>query len=649
MTTYRLLLPILFLTLSTGGALLAVEPPAEMHVDGVPEIPEDLAERVQQFQNARAASFRSWHPTKREMLIATRFGNTVQAHYLAQPGGSRRQLTFLQEPVTPTAMHRGSAENYFLFSMDKGGSEFFQNYRFDLDTGRHHLLSDGESRNSPALLNNRGDRYLYGSTKRNGRDTDLYVASPLSSPGEELVVRADGTFFASAWSPDDAKALIVRYSSANETDAFVLDVGTQKLEPIRVGVDKAFVIPEAFSADGKVVYLVSDHAGEFRRLYEYDPATGGATPLTDSIPWDIEDVALSADGKTLAFSANVDGVSEVHLLDTESRRLLESPKLPRGVASGIEFHSTRNEFAVTIRSHGSAGDIYSYDLDNKTTTRWTYSETGAGDFSALPEAELVHYPTFDQVEGDPRMIPAFVLKPAAKFAGPRPVLIDIHGGPEGQARPAFQRSSTLYLLNELGVAVIQPNVRGSSGYGKSYLLLDNGVKREDSVKDIGALLEWIKTRDDLDATRVAVIGGSYGGYMSLATMTHYSDKLKCGVELFGISHFGTFLKNTQGYRRHLRRAEYGDENDPTMWDFFETISPLNNAEKIKIPLLVFQGKNDPRVPYTESEQIVAKVRSNGGEVWYLLADNEGHGLANKPNRDYFDYASLTFLNRCLVE
>ncbi len=407
--------------------------------------------------------------------------------------------------------------------------------------------------------------------------------------------------------------------------------------------------PLEFRWDGKGVYLISDHAGEFRRLYELDLASGRLTPLTDSIPWDIEDAALSPDGKTLAFIANVDGVSEVQRLDTETRRIVGQHGLPRGVAGALVFHPKRNEFAVTISSKDSPGDIYSYDLDSKAATRWTFSETGGVDLSTLPEPELIHYPTFDSVDGRPRMIPAFVWKPLPAFSGPRPVLVSIHGGPEGQVRPGFPRSSNLYLLLESGVAVIEPNVRGSSGYGKSYLLLDNAEKREDSVKDIGALLEWIGTRSDLDASRVAVIGGSYGGYMSLATMTHYSDKLKCGVEIVGISHFGTFLRNTQQYRRHLRRAEYGDESDPKMWDFFETISPLNHADKIRVPMLVAQGKNDPRVPYTESEQIVAKVRANKGEVWYLLADDEGHGFAKKPNRDYFDYATLLFLERYLLK
>jgi len=205
------------------------------------------------------------------------------------------------------------------------------------------------------------------------------------------------------------------------------------------------------------------------------------------------------------------------------------------------------------------------------------------------------------------------------------------------------------MANELGVAMLVPNVRGSTGYGKTWLSLDNAEKREDSVKDIGALLDWIAKQPDLDASRVGVIGGSYGGYMVLAALTNYSDRIRAGVEIVGISHFGTFLKNTESYRRDLRRVEYGDERDPAMAAVFERISPLNNAAKIKAPLFVAQGRNDPRVPYTEAEQIVKAVRGNGQPVWFLMYDDEGHGFAKKGNRDYFDAATIRFWQQHLLD
>ncbi|MCB0586764.1 MAG: S9 family peptidase, partial [Phaeodactylibacter sp.] len=220
-------------------------------------------------------------------------------------------------------------------------------------------------------------------------------------------------------------------------------------------------------------------------------------------------------------------------------------------------------------------------------------------------------------------------------------------GPESQYRPGFSPIFQ-YYLKELGIAVIAPNVRGSAGYGKNFLKLDNGYKREDSVKDIGKLLDWIKEQPELDESRVAVMGGSYGGYMVLSSMAHYNGRLRCGVDIVGISNFVTFLENTKSYRRNLRRVEYGDERDPHMRRHLERISPTTNAHKITRPMLIVQGMNDPRVPVSEAEQMLRAIRNNGGEAWYLLAKDEGHGFRKKPNRDYYNKAVILFLQRYLL-
>jgi dipeptidyl aminopeptidase/acylaminoacyl peptidase len=204
-----------------------------------------------------------------------------------------------------------------------------------------------------------------------------------------------------------------------------------------------------------------------------------------------------------------------------------------------------------------------------------------------------------------------------------------------------------YFLDQLGIAVVEPNVRGSTGYGRTFVSLDNGAKREDSVRDIGALLDWIATQPDLDPARVAVFGGSYGGYMALAVSTHYADRIAGSVDVVGIPNYLTFLERTERYRRDLRRVEYGDERDPAMRDLLTRISPVTNAEKIRKPLFVVHGKNDPRVPYTEAEQIVETVLRNNVPVWYMLADNEGHGFARKDNADYFFAAMTLFLKQVL--
>ena len=353
----------------------------------------------------------------------------------------------------------------------------------------------------------------------------------------------------------------------------------------------------------------------------------------------------------MAFVTNEDGRSRVYLMDTRSREYRRIESIPTGLAFGLTFSPDDRQLGMTLNLTQTPSDAFVLDLgeeplDYGQLTRWTTSEVGGLDTTAFRTPDLVRYPSFDTVGGQPREIPAWVYKPAGR--GPFPVVISIHGGPEGQARPAFSATYQMWL-DKLGVAVIQPNVRGSRGYGKTYLGLDNGFRREDSVRDIGALLDWIDTQPDLDASRVAVFGGSYGGYMVLASAVHFSDRLKAAVDIVGISSFVTFLENTQDYRRDLRRVEYGDERDPVMRAHLEKISPLNNVEKIRVPLFVVQGQNDPRVPVTEAEQMVAALRERGQSVWYMNALNEGHGYRKRDNRDAFQQALMMFFEEHLVQ
>jgi dipeptidyl aminopeptidase/acylaminoacyl peptidase len=628
------------------GAFAQQVPPSIV-TEGVPEVPRELVKKLNPYQNMRGASFSSWHPTRREMLISTRFADTAQAHYVRSPGGYRRQMTFFREPVAGARLAPQPGKSWFLFGMDEGGSEFYQIYRFDIPSGDYQMLTDGKSLNGPGPFSNKGARLAFTSTRRNGRDFDIYVMEPERPASTKLVYEAAGSWPPLDWSPDDRRLLVMHYISANETSLHVLDVASGKMEPL-LPAEKGKVAYGAalWSKDGRGVYLTSDRQSEFQRLWHLDLASKQLTSLTDHIPWDIEDMDLTSDGAALAFTANEDGISKLHLMSTATRKELPQPKLPVGQVFGLQFHKTLKELALMLVSARSPADVYSYNLDKGQLTRWTYSETGGLATSGFPETRLIHYPTFDQVRGKPRMIPAFIARPPARFKPPYPVLINIHGGPESQMRPGLNAS---YMLNELGIATIWPNVRGSSGYGKSYLTLDNAYLREESVKDIGALLDWIGKQPDLDAKRVAVTGGSYGGYMSLASMVHYSDRLRCGIDVVGVSNWVTFLKNTQAYRQDLRRAEYGDERDPKMREFLEKISPLNNAERIKVPMLVVQGRNDPRVPMTESEQMVRKIRDNGGTVWYVMAKDEGHGFQKKQNRDYQTWAEILFLEQFLLK
>jgi dipeptidyl aminopeptidase/acylaminoacyl peptidase len=314
-----------------------------------------------------------------------------------------------------------------------------------------------------------------------------------------------------------------------------------------------------------------------------------------------------------------------------------------GVYSSPRFHNNNVDIAITIASAQSPADVFVLNIVTNKLERWTESETAGIVASQLRSPDLIKWKSFDGKE-----ISGFYYKPDTKFTGRRPVIITIHGGPEGQYRPGFQGASN-YYLNEMGAAIIYPNVRGSSGYGKTFIASDNGFKREESVKDIGALLEWIALQPELDADRVMVTGGSYGGYMTLAVAVNYADRIRCALDVVGISHFGTFLKNTESYRRDLRRVEYGDERDPKMSAFFEKISPLNNAGKITKPMFIVQGGNDPRVPRTEAAQMAEKIRSNKGVVWYLEATDEGHGFAKKNNQDFQRYVTVLFMQRYLFD
>jgi dipeptidyl aminopeptidase/acylaminoacyl peptidase len=616
-------------------------------IEEIPPIPQEIVDRMVQYQNTRAAALQGWNPNGRGMLISTRFAETTQLHWVDQPGGARRQITFFTEPVRGAAICPDPSQMRFLFMKDVGGGEFYQIFDFDPRTGASRMLTDGKSRHGAVRWSNKGDRFSYYGTQRNGRDWDLYVASVEEGAEPTRVMNAEGAWTPLDFSPGDDRLLVKNYVSINESYLYVLDLGSGELTPINPSEEKIAYGAAAWAADGKGIFYTSDEAGEFAHLRFYDLATKQSAMLTADIPWDVEAVAVSKNRDRLAFTTNEDGLTKVYLLNADTRRRSALRELPIGQIYGLEFHPGGESLAMVVNTAVSPGDIYECRLKDQTWTRWTESEVGGLDTAGFVEPTLIHYETFDRVDGKPRKIPAFYYRPA-KGKGPFPVLIQIHGGPEGQFVPYFS-SQFQYWVNELNIAILAPNVRGSAGYGKSYLKLDNGFNREDTVKDIGKLLDWIAGRPELDKDRVAVTGGSYGGYMVLASMTHFNDRLRAGIESVGISNFVTFLQNTQDYRRELRRAEYGDERDPKMYEFLMKISPTTNAHKITKPMLIAQGLNDPRVPAGESEQIVAKIRSTDAPVWYVLAKDEGHGFSKKSNRDFYSHAVVLFLREHLLK
>ncbi|MBW4420401.1 MAG: S9 family peptidase [Myxacorys californica WJT36-NPBG1] len=630
----------------------AILPGENLVVEGIPAIPSSLTETVERYTQFRFASLLSWHPTRREMLISTRFGDVPQVHRVKFPLGSRQQITFFPEPVYG-ASFQPTQGDYFVFSKDVGGNEFNQNYRYDVASGNVTLLTDGKSRNSGGVWSNKGDRMVYTSTRRNGKDADFYVINPqvakasaAPTPEDRLLAQVEsGGWGAADWSPDDQKILVQEYISATESNLWIIDAasGEKKLITSKTGNSKVSYEAGAFSKDGKGLYVITDRESEFLRLAYVDLATQKHTYLTSQIPWDVEEFDLSDDGKLLAFVTNEDGASVLHLLDTATGKEKALPKLPIGQVSGILWHPNNQDLGFTLVAARSTADVYSLNVTDNKIERWTESETGGLNTANFSEPELVRWKSFDG-----KTISGFLYRPPAKFTGKRPVIINIHGGPESQFRPSFLGRLN-YYLNELGVAIVFPNVRGSTGYGKTFVDLDNGFRREDSVKDIGALLDWIATQPTLDKDRILVTGGSYGGYMSLAVATKYSDRIRAAIDIVGISNFVSFLERTESYRRDLRRVEYGDERDPKMREFLQKISPLNNASQIKKPLFVVHGQNDPRVPLNEAQQIVKTVRNNKVPVWYLMAKDEGHGFSKKKNVDFQFYATVMYLRETLLK
>ena len=633
-----------------------VAPNANLVVQGIPPIPASVAEAVARYTDFRGHRFVDWHPERAEMLVAHRGagGDTTQIFRVTGPQSPPEQLTDFADPVR-VASYEPTHGEYIVFERSSGGNEAAQLYRLDLATRKTTLLSDVSERNEIQTWLHRSGRLLYlslpldrtavGHTRTEIRQT-LWLIDPLDPSSRRRIAELPGGGWSVrdvAW--DDGQVAMTRYLSATESEIWLLDLasGTRRKVLPAPGDAAAAHFAATWKHDGSGFFFVSDRSGEFRELMFLRLADGRVTRLSRHIPWDVDDVSLDASGRLLAARVNVDGKAELRLFDADHFDELPTPRLPDGSVQTIAFHRHRADLAFTSSDSRSPATVSVIDPGPPLARQWTTPIAPPGtDLQSFGSQRIVQWPSFDG-----RQISGILSMPSARFSGPRPVLIAIHGGPESQAHVGFLGRAN-YFLEELGVAVLRPNVRGSSGFGKTFLTLDNGRKREDSVRDIGALLDWIARQPEFDASRVLVEGGSYGGYMSLAVATHYADRITGAIDVVGISNFVTFLEHTESYRRDLRRVEYGDERDPEMREFLLRISPLTNADRITKPLFVVQGKNDPRVPYAESEQIVARVRANGTPVWYLRAENEGHGFARKENADFEFFATVMFMRSTLL-
>jgi dipeptidyl aminopeptidase/acylaminoacyl peptidase len=621
-----------------------VLPNENLIAENIPSIEKELEIKVKKYTESRGAVLRDVHPLRNEIIVSTRFGSTPQLHKVTKPLGSRKQITFFEEPIN-TCSFEPLKGDYLIYSRDVGGNEFGQLYKLDIKTSQSTLLTDGgRTQNSNVTWKKDGSGFFFMSTKRNNVDRDLYFMNPNIPKTANLILECKGGGWGiSDVSNDGKKLLINEYISANESHIWMFDTENQKLTEVTDRKNKSIVQTNAsFSKNPNEIWFLTDKDNLFVRLASMNLLTKKVNYYTSAIKWDIENYSLSDNKTKIAYTSNENGINKLYIFDIATNKSYDIKSLAVGLIENFKFTKDGQSLFFSQSTHESNSDVYKLNIKTNKVERYTESELGEIQIEDMSKPKLIEWKSFDGLK-----ITGFHYPASSNHSGKRPVIINIHGGPEAQSMASFLGANNFYT-KELGISLIYPNVRGSSGYGKEFIAKDNGFLREDSVKDIGALIDWIATQPQLDKDRILIMGGSYGGYMSLSSSFNYADKIRCSVDIVGISNFNTFLKNTEGYRRDLRRVEYGDERDQKMNTFLEKISPLNNTDKITKPLFIIQGTNDPRVPVTEATQMRDRLKEQGNIVWYLEAKNEGHGFRKKENVDFQRLAIIKFIQEFLL-
>jgi dipeptidyl aminopeptidase/acylaminoacyl peptidase len=581
---------------------------------------------IERYLNVRSAGGADLGPDGRLSFLLDTTG-TGQVWSLREPESWPEQHTFFEEAVSfvDSSPERSEA----VFGMDEGGNERAQLYRLDYESGAITDLTDRpEAKHRWGGWDSTGNRFAFASNRRDEAVFDVYVQGREETGDDaELVYEGDGWLSVAGWSPSDDRLIVHEAHSSFDHDVYTLDLASGDLthHTPHEG-DIRYSGPE-WGPDGEGVYLVTDRESDTLRLERLDLETGDFSVVADGGEWNVDGVAIDDESRRVVYSRNVDGYTELtagELVAPDRIDEFPAPDLPDGVAGGVSFGPEGDRFAVTATGSTHNANVYVVEATTGEAERWTCASTAGVPPDTFVERELVHYPTFDGKD-----IPAFFSTPETEPPeSGYPVVVDIHGGPESQRRPSFA-SVTQYLLNN-GYAVFEPNVRGSSGYGKAYSGLDDVENRMDSVKDVREGVGWLHDHPEVDPERVVAMGGSYGGFMVLASLTEYPELWAAGVDIVGIANFVTFLENTGDWRRSLREAEYGSLDEDR--EFLESVSPINNIERIEAPLFVLHGENDPRVPVGEAEQIVEEAREQGVPVRKLIFEDEGHGFAKLDNR-----------------
>ena len=641
----RTLLRIAALVLA-GGSLAAqdasVPVPGNVTAQGLPPIPASIATRLAPYGQFRRAQLLSWHPNRREMLVTTTSDKVMQVHAVTAPGVTPKPLTDVAGGVTIAAAYSPAGGDWFVYRKDSDARETHQLWRHDAGAPPV-ILTDGTSRNgTPAWSQKRG-RIAFDSNRRNGKDRDIYVMDPRDPATMKLLSEVSGSWYVATWSPDETSIIAVEMLPGNNTALWTIDVTSGKRTPLTNDKVPSIWSSIHYSGDGRAIYAVSNRDSEFARVWRH--TAGKWTALTKEGE-SVEAAAVSPDGATLAVVFDRDASSQLEMLDARTLQPRPRPKLPPGQITTLLWHPSGSDLGFTFGSVRMQGDVFSIESRTGSVTRWTSSQIGGVEAATLPEPEIVRWKSFDGAT-----ISGVLYRPPAKFGGRRPVMINIHGGPNNtRERPRFQGRSA-YFLNEMGIAIIYPNVRGSFGFGRAFEAMDDGVKREDAVKDISGLLDWIASQPSLDSTRVMVTGASYGGYMTYAVAAMYPGRIRAAFAAAAISDFVTFLENTEPGRQEDRRAEYGDERDPKLRAFLAAASPVAHATKIKAPLMIAHGRKDARVPIAQAEAMLAAARTNNVPTWFVVYEDAGHENfpATAANNDFNFLTWIMFVENFLVK
>ncbi len=578
-----------------------ISPGRNIEAVGVPPVPASLARDLSPYSSVYGLPLAGWDFEKHEILLKG-ISNTTWISRVSSPG-AKALPTLIYIPSNGIYdVYFQPQGKYLAYTRDTGGNETFQLYLYQIGRVQSTMLSDGKSRNTEPVWSNAGDKIIYSSTPLGDSGVNLRLIDPFNPTSDHLIAKSSGSYFkAYDWSQDDKQIVFCDFTSNTASTLWVIDVasGNKTLLSPKSDQPEYYDYPE-FSKDGKGIYAVTDHESDMRRIAYIDLATRKVSYVPSNPKWDVDEFQLAPNGKTLAYVTNEEGVSRLHVFDISANRELAAPEVPIGVISDLKWNKNSTDLAFNFKSSRTVNDVYSVNVVTGKVELWGKSVTKGVDTDSFSAPELIHWTTFDK-----RSISGFLYRPPVKFKGKRPVIIDIHGGPEEQYRPVFGYEDN-YFLNELGVVKIYPNVRGSSGYGKAFLALDNGTRREDA------------------------------------------DRIRGAISESGITNLASFVANTEGWRRELQRSEFGDERDPKVREFLARIAPINNAQKIKKPLLIIHGQNDPRVPVAEAAALVAATKDRI-PVWYILAKDEGHGLVQQNNRNYRLYASILFVREFLLK